>query len=97
VAERPATGETLSIVLAPRHPVAPGTTKYTALTREQLGEGAALADLATKWRAFLRDTDIVSTWGHYPWSLFEMLGLGGPHPRLDLRQAARDFARGKVG
>lgn len=96
VAERPATGEVLDVVLAPRHPLAPATPSHTWLTPAALAAGRSSEELADAWRAFARDTDVVCSWGHYATRLFEALGLSLPE-RLDLRQAARVYAKGKVG
>jgi len=97
VAHRPSTGETLDVVLAPRHPVSPATTLHSGLSAEVLAGGCAAAELEGRWRAFVRDTDVVCSWGHYVTSLFLGLGLPLPDERVDLRQAARVYARGKVG
>jgi len=97
VAERPATGEVLDVVLAPRHPLAPATPSHTWLTPSVLAAGRSSQELAEIWRAFVRDTDIVCSWGHYATRLFEALGPTLPRERIDLRQAARVYAKGKVG
>jgi hypothetical protein len=56
-----------------------------------------VGELASAWRAFVRDGDIVCAWGHYATRLFEALGLPLPAERLDLRHAARVYSKGKVG
>ena len=97
VATRPATRETLDVVLAPRHPLAAGTLSHTRLSQQALAAGKTPDELAALWGAFARDTDVVCTWGHYATRLFEGLGLSLPRARVDLRHAARLHARGKVG
>jgi hypothetical protein len=97
VAGRPATGEFLDVVLAPRHPLASATPSHTRLSAETLLAGRSVEELAAAWRAFVRDTDVVCSWGHYATRLFEGMGLALPRERLDLRQAARVHAKGKVG
>ncbi len=97
VAHRPSTGETLDVVVAPRHPVAPGTPAYTWLSKDVLSQGRSVDELRAAWRAFVRDADIACSWGHYATSLFVEAGLELPRERLDLRQAARVYAKGKVG
>lgn len=97
VAERPSTGERLDVVLAPRHPLAPATRLHAGLSPETLAAGRAVAELEARWRAFLRETDVVCAWGHYATALFAGMGLPLPRERVDLRQAARVYARGKVG
>ena len=97
VAQRPSTGEMLDVVLAPRHPLAPATRLHAGLSVETLAAGRTLAELEERWRAFRRETDVVCAWGHYATALFAGLGLPLPPERVDLRQAARVYARGKVG
>lgn len=97
VATRPATGEVLDVVLAPRQPVAPATPSHTWLSHQVLAAGATRDELDARWSAFVRDTDVVCSWGHYATRLFEGLGLRMPRQRVDLRHAARVYSRGKVG
>jgi len=97
VAGRPATGEVLDVVLTPRHPLATATPSHTWLTREAFQSGRSIGELRDAWRGFMRGTDILCSWGHYATGLFEGLGMPMLGERLDLRQAARVYARGKVG
>jgi DTW domain-containing protein YfiP len=97
VAERPSTGEIVDVVLAPRHPLAAATSSHSRLPVETLAAGRSVGELASAWRAFVRDGDIVCAWGHYATRLFEALGLPLPAERLDLRHAARVYSKGKVG
>ncbi len=97
VARRVSTGETLDVVLAPRHPLSPATPRHCGLPAEVLAAGRPVAELDARWRAFVRATDVVCFWGHYAVGLAVELGLPLPAERVDLRQAARVFARGKVG
>ena len=97
VAQRPATGESLDVVLAPRRAIAPATPVHTWLSAETLAAGRTAEELATAWRAFVRDADIACSCGHYAMGLFEAMGMTLPRERLDLRQAARVYAKGKVG
>jgi len=97
VAQRPSTGEALDVVLAPRHPLSPATTMHSGLSARVLAGGRAVVELEEQWRAFARDTDVVCSWGHYVTALFAGMGLRPARERVDLRQAARVYARGKVG
>jgi DTW domain-containing protein YfiP len=97
VARRLATGETLDVVVAPREPLSPATPVHAALPAEVIAAGGSLEVLAEQWRAFVRPTDVACFWGHYGAGLFEAMGMRLPAPRVDLRQAARVHARGKVG
>jgi DTW domain-containing protein YfiP len=98
VAERMTTGETFDHVLAPRHPLSSATSTHCGLTAEVLEAGRSPGELAGRWRGFVRETDLVCSWGHYAVGLFASLdGVALPSHRLDLRQAARVYAGGKVG
>ena len=97
VAHRLGTGETFELVVRPEHALAPRTPSYVGLSEEALASGATSADLATRWRAFVKDTDVVCSWGRYATTLFASTGAYLPAEQIDLRQVARVFARGKVG
>jgi DTW domain-containing protein YfiP len=96
-AHRPATGETFSFVVAPRGVIAPGTTLHTRLDDTTLRSGGSLEELHARWRAFVRDTDVVCSWGRYETNLFAAAGGLLPSAHLDLRHVARDIAHGAVG
>lgn len=93
-AHRPATGETLELVVAPRGEIAPGTTLHTRLDEATLRAGGTLAELLARWHAFVRDTDVVCSWGRYETSLFTAAGGRLPAAHLDLRRVARDVTSG---
>lgn len=97
VARRLGTGETFDVVVAPKNPVAPRTPAYVGLDEARLATGETLDELHARWRAFVRDTDVVCSWGRYATALFASAGGHLPEARLDLRQVARVFAKGKVG
>lgn len=96
-AYRPATGETMSFVVAPRDVIAPGTTLHTRLDEATLRAGGTLEELHARWRDFVRDTDVICSWGRYETNLFAASGGWLPAGHLDLRHVARDVARGSVG
>lgn len=93
---RPSTGETMSLIVKPRGEVSPGTPKHTGLDVETLSKGMTLEEAHGRWRAFLRDSDVVCSWGKYEVSLFE--GSGGylPKVQIDLRQVTREVTNGNV-
>jgi DTW domain-containing protein YfiP len=97
VARRVSTGETFELVVAPSHPLAPRTPDHIGLEAEELAAGVTRDDLLARWRAFVRDTDVVCSWGRYATSLFASAGGHLPKARVDLRQVARVYASGKVG
>ncbi len=96
-AQRLATGERLELVLAPRNPLSPRTPAHLGLSAEVLLAGADVPDFLARWRAFLRDTDVLCAWGRYGTGLFAEVGGALPPARLDVRQLARDAFGGKVG
>jgi DTW domain-containing protein len=98
VAQRMGTGETFDFIVAPRHPLSPATSMHAGLAAERLVAGGSAADLVDAWRSFLRGADWLCSWGHYVTALFAGIeGAELPKERLDLRQAARVYAGGKVG
>jgi hypothetical protein len=97
VAQRVSTGETFSLVVAPSHPLAPRTAWHVELTPERLAAGESAAELIARWRAFIRDTDVLCHWGHYAAGLFASTGGFIPAERVDLRQVARAFTKKRVG
>ncbi len=96
-AYRPMSGETLSCIIAPRHELAPGTAMHTGIAEASLRVGASIEELHARWRAFVRETDVICSWGRYETNLFARSGGHLPRAHVDLRQVARDVARGKVG
>lgn len=97
VAHRPATGETFEAILAHRYPLAPGTAAQTGLSADDLARGEPRVEVLARWRAFVRDTDVVCSWGVFGAGLFESAGGYLPAERIDLRRLARAEANGNVG
>ncbi len=91
------TGETFDAVLAPRHPLAPRTALHIGVPEERLLSGAPIPEVLEQWRSFVRDSDLVCTWGHYAATLFDAVGGFLPEARLDMRHIARVHFKGKVG
>lgn len=96
-AYRPGTGETLSFVVAPQKTIAPGTVPHTGLDEATLRAGGTLAELDARWRAFVRESDVVCSWGRYEPALFARSGGYLPPKQLDLRHVAREIVPGAVG
>lgn len=97
VAHRPATGETFEAIVAPAHPIAPATASHTGLDEATLRQGESRAEALARWRAFVRDTDLVCAWGPYGTDLWQSAGAHLPPARLDLRVVARTDLHGKAG
>ena len=60
-------------------------------------DGDSVSELFERWSAFVRDDDVVCSWGHYPVGIFGATGGTLPKTRLDLRQIARVLMRGRAG
>lgn len=93
---RPSTGETLSLAVKPKGALSPGTPKHTGLDAATLDDGTTLEDVHARWRAFVRETDVVCSWGKYEVSLFTRSGGYLPKSHIDLRQITREVTRGDV-
>jgi DTW domain-containing protein YfiP len=94
---RVGTAETFDFVVSPRNPLSPGTPLHIGLTADRLLAGGTVSELRDRWRAFVRDTDVICSWGRYSTSLFAATGGYVPPMRIDLRQVARAVAKSKVG
>jgi DTW domain-containing protein len=97
VARRLTTGETFEHVLAPRNPLSARTPLHIDLSPEVLLAGGTVATFLERWRAFVRDTDVLCGWGHYALGMLVSVGGHLPPAALDVRQLARDASGGKVG
>ena len=97
VALRLATGEVFEQVVAPTSPIAPRASAHVRLPEETILGGGTTHELHERWRAFVRPTDVICSWGRYASALFASGGGALPPARVDLRQVARAFTRGKVG
>jgi DTW domain-containing protein YfiP len=96
VAFRPRTGERFELVKAPRH-LAPMTPVHLGLSHRTLESGCTGELLREQWRAFVRDDDVLCSWGAYATTLFAAEGGYLPRVRLDLRQVARVYMSGRFG
>lgn len=97
IAHRPSTGETFEAILRPRRPVSPSIEKQTGLRGDEVTAGESLPEALARWRAFVRDTDLVCAWGEYGTGLFEAAGGRFPSAVVDLRWHARTESHRKVG
>ena len=97
VAQRLSTGEVFESIVAPRSPLAPNTTKHISLDAEQLHSGGTLEDLHSRWREFIRDTDILCSWGCYATNLWASSGGYLPPLRFDLRGLAKELLKRNIG
>ncbi len=97
VAVRVATGAVFEAIVAPTSPLAPRASAHVRLPEETILGGTSTPALHERWRAFARETDVVCSWGRYATALFATGGGYLPPARVDLRQVARAYTRGKVG
>lgn len=97
VAQRLATGERFTAVVAPRRPISPSTPIYTQLSAERIAAGCDLDELLARWRAFVRPSDVVCAWGQCAIGLLRARGGELPRMRFDLRPIARGLVGARVG
>jgi DTW domain-containing protein YfiP len=91
LAVRVSTGESFERLVAPRHPLAPGTSRHLGLTEERLLGGASLPAFLAEWRRWSRPDDVLCTWGRFTGDMLEAAGGELPARRLDLRQVVGDW------
>lgn len=97
LAVRASTGEVLSRIVAPSHPLAPSTPSHTGLSEELLRGGTTLEACLRDFASFLRPGDTFVCWGTYATNLFRSVGGDLPGPVVDLRFAVKKLLNGKVG
>jgi DTW domain-containing protein YfiP len=97
VACRVATGETFERLVAPRDALAPATGSHLEIDPSALRAGTSVEALLADFASFLHPEDVPCAWGWYTPKLFARIGGQLPEPRVDLRQAARQFVNERVG
>ncbi len=97
VAWRVSTGETFRAVIAPRVRLAPGTPVQIGLSREALAAGESWESFLARWNAFVRPSDALCSWGHFPTATLASGGVSLPVRRFDARVAASGFLGTRVG
>lgn len=90
-------GAQLEAIVAPSHPLCPMTPAHTRLSAAELAAGTSMSDLLERWRAFVRDDDVLCGWGFYAPSLLAKQGGFLPRGFVDLRDAATRWLRDKPG
>jgi DTW domain-containing protein YfiP len=96
LAHRPATGETLATVVAPRRPLAPSTPSHVRLNAETILAGQSVEEWRASWNGFVREGDELVVWGNFYPALAASEGLALP-PLFDLRLAASRALRQRLG
>lgn len=84
-------------LVAPRLPVGPSAQLHSRIPDSLLRAGASVAELQAAWRAFLRDDDVLCTWGLYGLGLMHREPLVLPAQRIDLRKVAGDHLKARPG
>jgi DTW domain-containing protein YfiP len=97
VAHRPATGETFDVIVRPSSPLAPSTPSHIGLAADTILGGVEPSELLERWRSFVREDDVICSWGHYAAAVFDAVGGALPKTRVDLRAISRELLRARVG
>ncbi|MGC4115313.1 MAG: tRNA-uridine aminocarboxypropyltransferase [Myxococcales bacterium] len=93
VAFRPSSGERFEAVIGHQHPLAPSTPFHTGLSAEELEHGAPQDEFLERWNAFLRESDVLCSWGTFATQMAAIARLPLPAKRLDLRKITGDLVR----
>lgn len=93
LAHRLSTGETFEAFIAPRLLLSPSVPMQTRLTLEQITGGESFERFDARWRAFLRDDDVLCSWGFYATQLLVREGGHLPARRVELRKALGDLLK----
>ncbi len=97
VAERAATGERLSVVVRPSHPLAPLTAQHTGLSEREILSGTEPEDFVARLGAFLRADDVVASWGFHALGRARACGATLPGALIDLRRVTTTALGRKIG
>jgi DTW domain-containing protein YfiP len=97
VAHRPATSETFDVIVRPSSPIAPSAPSHIRLSADAILGGVEPSELLERWRKFVREDDLICSWGHYAAGIFDAAGGALPKTRVDLRAASRELLRARVG
>ncbi len=97
VAVRPATGEVFEAIAAPTGPLSPTTPFHIGLDETTLYAAAPRAALVAGFAGFVRESDVIASWGRYAPDLFRGAGGALPAAHLDLRAAAQRLTQARIG
>jgi hypothetical protein len=97
LARRPSSGEAFEAVIAPRHSLAPTTPFHIRLDSGALLAGESWESFAARWQAFLRPSDVIVSWGHFPVDTLAAGGVVLPRPRYDVRALAGAVLKKRTG
>jgi DTW domain-containing protein YfiP len=97
LAKRMATGEAFESVIAPRGRLAPSTCRHIKLERDVLAQGEGWDAFAERFRAFLRPTDVLLSWGHFPVATLAADSFRIENAVIDIRPIAGNVLRRRTG
>jgi DTW domain-containing protein len=97
LAKRLATGEVFESVIAPRGRLAPSTCHHIRLPREVLEKGESWGSFVERFRAFLRPTDLLLSWGHFPLGTLATDGFRAENGVIDIRPIVGNVIRRRTG
>ncbi|MEO7329200.1 MAG: tRNA-uridine aminocarboxypropyltransferase [Minicystis sp.] len=97
VAHRLSTGESFEAFIAPRRPLSPSVPMQARLSLAQIEGGESFAAFDARFRAFLREDDVVCAWGYYATELLQREGGHLPSARVELRKALGDLLKAGPG
>lgn len=92
LAYRPATGERFECIRAAEHPLSPRTPEHVGVDALDLRRGLKAEGFRQSWRAFVRDSDVLCSWGYFPLDLLRAAGGYFPGAHVDLRAAAKGWS-----
>lgn len=95
-AARPGSGETFAALIAPRRPLSPGVPGHLSIPAARILSGEELGAALRRFRAFLRQGDVLCGWGGYAVDLLAACGEPA-RPFLDVRLVAARLLRRKPG
>lgn len=95
VAER-MSGERFEAFVQPVGALSPSFQAHTRLAPERPLAGESTEAFSARWQGFLREGDVLVTWGNFALELLHRRGLEAPHT-LDLRDATKRHLKARVG
>jgi DTW domain-containing protein YfiP len=97
LAKRLSTGETFEAVIAPRGRLAPSTCRHIKLPPELLERGESWGAFVESFSRFLRPTDLLVSWGHFPLGTLVADGFRLEHKAIDIRPVVGNVLRRRTG
>jgi len=96
VAFRPSDGQVFEAFCKPDRPVDTRVHRHAELAPEVIDSAPPASVLVRDFRSFLRDSDVIATWGSFPFELLGGAGLDWKR-RTDLRIVASEWLHHRPG